>query len=198
MVLRDSVEIVPDSVGWRTFFQKLKRIIPRNPYRKIARIYNMFFTPFNMRTGVTEIFLTNDRTRVNLSNFSSSLLQFYSLPDITTLFSFPLSFLFNKFHLKSEVKTDNQTVMKTSLNTLESPFQISLYMPALLNVIFRDMDTYEATFDPIKGKIHEVVTNGKGYNLFRTGRGNEREVEVNGKLFNHDYNVTENFIKSKG
>merc|ERR1719245_2747008 len=121
----------------------------------------MFFTPFNMSTGVTEIFLTNDRTRVDLSNFSSSLLKFYSLPDISTLFSFPVSFLFNKFHLKSEVKTDNQTGMKTSLNTIESPYKISLYMPALLNVIFRNMDTYEATFDPSAGQLREIVSNGR-------------------------------------
>ena len=161
----------------------------------------MFYTPFNTRAGVTEIFLTNDRTRVDLNSLGSSLLKFYSFPDLTTLFSFPVSFLFNKFNLKSEVKMDNQTVMKTSLNTIESPFQISLYMPALLNVIFRDMDTYEATFHPKTGQLREIVNNGrrfKGFNLFRTGRGNEREVEFNGKLFNHDYNVTENFIKSKG
>ena len=148
-----------------------------------------------------EIFLTNERTRVDLSNLRSSLLKFYSLPDITALFSFPISFLFNKFHLKSEVKKDNQTVMKTSLTTIESPYKISLYMPALLNVIFRDMDTYKATFDPSAGQLREIVTNGrglKGFNMFKTGRGNERELEFNGKLIKHDYNVTEDFIKSQG
>merc|ERR1712038_1574091 len=98
---------------------------------------------------------------------------------------------FNKFYVKGEVKKDDQTVMKALLTTNESPFKMSLYMPVVLNKIYSDMDTYEMTVNHNPGQLLEVKTNGKkfkGFKISKTGNGNEREFEINGKkLGSGDY-----------
>merc|ERR1719266_1407229 len=85
--------------------------------------------------------------------------------------------LLNKFYVKGEVKKDGQTVMK-----------------ALLTKIYSDMDKYEVTVDHNPGQLLEVKTNGKkfkGFKISRTGSGNEREIEINGKkLGSGDYTLT--------
>ena len=100
LILRDSVEIVPDSVSWRRIFQKLKRIIPSHLYRGIERSYRLF-TPFNTRTGEFEIFIIkNDTAVIDLSTLRSSLLEFIGLQEFTRLFpfSFNKNFLFKSLH----------------------------------------------------------------------------------------------------
>merc|ERR1719410_3267020 len=97
-VLRDSLEIDPNSVL----------------YRYIVRNYRML-TPFNKRSGEFEIFVNKAERNI----------------------------LFNKFHVKGEVKKDDQTVMKALLTTNEKPFKMSLYLPAFLNKFYSDLDKVE-------------------------------------------------------
>ena len=90
--------------------------------------------------------------------------------------------------MKSEVKKGAQTVMKGLLTTNESPYKMSLYMPALLNRIYRDMDKYEVTVEHKPGKILDVITitnnkHFKNFKIIKTGNGDEKEIEVNGIKF---------------
>merc|ERR1711997_1411247 len=156
LVLRDSVEVDPDSVL----------------YRRIARNYRLL-TPFNKRTGEFEIFVNKQAKNI----------------------------LLNKFYVKGEVKKDEQTVMKALLTTNEKPYKMSLYMPVLLNKIYSDMDEYVMTVDHNPGQHLKVEANGKrftGFKIVRTGNGNEREFEINGKkLGSGDYTLTDNSFKTK-
>merc|ERR1712149_129383 len=156
LVLRDSVEIDPDSML----------------YRKIVRNYRLL-TPFNKRTGEFEFYVNKNARNV----------------------------LLNKFYVKGEVKKDSQTVMKALLTTNETPYKMSLYMPVVLNKIYSDMDTYEMTVNHNPGQLLEVKTNGKkfkGFKISKTGNGNEREFEINGKkLGSGDYVLTDNSFKTK-
>lgn len=156
LVLRDAVEVDPDSVL----------------YRRIVRNYRLL-TPFNKRTGEFEFYLNKNAKNV----------------------------LLNKFYVKGEVKKDSQTVMKALLTTNEAPYKMSLFMPALLNKIYSDMDTYEMTVNHNPGQLLEVKTNGKkfkGFKISKTGNGNEREFEINGKkLGSGDYVLTDNSFKTK-
>merc|ERR1711994_1045428 len=156
LVLRDAVEVDPDSVL----------------YRRIVRNYRLL-TPFNKRTGEFEIFVNKQSRNI----------------------------LLNKFYVKGEVKKDDETVMKALLTTNEKPYKMSLYMPALLNKIYPDMDKYEVTVDHNPGQLLEVKTNGKkfkGFKIAKTGSGNEREFEINGKkLGSGDYTLTDNSFKTK-
>merc|ERR1739844_410340 len=118
-------------------------------YRKIVRNYRLL-TPFNKRTGEFEIYVNKQSKNV----------------------------LLNKFYVKGEVKKDTQTVMKALLTTNEKPYKMSLYMPALLNKIYRNMDNYEVTVNHQPGQLLEVKANGK-------------------KLGSGDYELTDNSFKTK-
>merc|ERR1712038_1557311 len=156
LVLRDAVEVDPDSVL----------------YRRIVRNYRLL-TPFDKRTGEFEFYLNKNARNV----------------------------LLNKFYVKGEVKKDSQTVMKALLTTNETPYKMSLSMPVVLNKIYSDMDTYEMTVNHNPGQLLEVKTNGKkfkGFKISKTGNGNEREFEINGKkLGSGDYELTDNSFKTK-
>ena len=141
-------------------------------YRKIVRNYRLL-TPFSKRTGDFEIYVNKQSKNV----------------------------LLNKFYVKGEVKKDTQTVMKALLTTNEKPYKMSLYMPALLNKIYRNMDNYEVTVNHQPGQLLEVKANGKkftGFKIARVGGGNNREFEINGKkLGSGDYELTDNSFKTK-
>jgi len=141
-------------------------------YRRIVKNYRLL-TPFNKRTGEFEIYVNKQAKNV----------------------------LLNKFSVKGEVKKDEQTVMKALLTTNEKPYKMSLYMPALLNKIYSDMDEYVMTVDHNPGQHLKVEANGKrftGFKIVRTGNGNEREFEINGKkLGSGDYTLTDNSFKTK-
>jgi len=156
LVLRDSLEVDPDSVL----------------YRKIVRNYRLL-TPFNKRTGEFEIYVNKNEKNI----------------------------LLNRFYVKGEVKKDDQTVMKALLTTNEKPYKMWLYMPALLNKIYPDMDEYKMTVDHNPGQHLKVESNGKlfsGFKIVRTGSGNEGEIEINGKrVGSGDYTLTDNSFKTK-
>merc|ERR1711936_602622 len=156
LVLRDSVEIDPDSLL----------------YRKIVKNYRLL-TPFTKRTGEFEIYVNKRQANV----------------------------LLPKFSIKGEVKKDATTVMKAQLTTESKPYQLSLYLPTVLNKIYSDMDEYKVTVPHNPGQLLQIDTNGKkfkGFKISRTGSGNEREIVINGKkLGSGDYTLTDNSFSTK-
>merc|ERR1719251_608113 len=79
---------------------------------------------------------------------------------------------------------DGNTAMKMLMTTNEKPYQFSLYLPALLNKIYSDMDEYKMTVEHNPGQLLNIQTNGKkfkGLKIAKTGSGNERSIEINGK-----------------
>ena len=156
LVLRDSVEIDPDSLL----------------YRKIVKNYRLL-TPFTKRTGEFEIYVNKRQANV----------------------------LLPKFSIKGEVKKDATTVMKAQLTTESKPYQLSLYLPTVLNKIYSDMDEYKVTVTHNPGQLLQIDTNGKkfkGFKISRTGSGNEREIVINGKkLGSGDYTLTDNSFSTK-
>merc|ERR1712141_476970 len=156
LVLRDSVEIDPDSLL----------------YRKIVKNYRLL-TPFTKRTGEFEIYVNKKEKNV----------------------------LLPKFSIKGEVKKDSTTVMKALLSTNQKPYQMSLFLPTLLNKIYSDMDEYKMTVTHNPGQLLNIQTNGKkfkGLKIAKTGSGNERSIEINGKqLASGDYTLTDNSFSTK-
>ena len=203
-ILRDSVEIARNSVR-RQILRTLRGITPMALYQGIDRNYRWLFSPFSRNIGEFEIFINkNETSEIDLRALRTSLLEFVRFNYLTTLF--PLNktekiVLFNKFYVKGEVKRDSQTVMKGLLTTTEKPYKMSLYMPDILNKIFRDIHTFEVTANHIPGQMLEIISNDerlKGLKMYKTGKGNERELELNGrKLGQHDYNLTDNYFKTK-
>merc|ERR1719429_203918 len=91
--------------------------------------------------------------------------------------------------------------MNMLVTTNEKPYRVELFLPALLNKIYSDMDEYKMTVEHNPGQLLNVVTNGKkfkGFKISRTGNGNEREIEINGKkLGSGDYTLTDNSFFTK-
>ena len=141
-------------------------------YRRLVGNYR-FLTPFNKRTGEYELFVNKKEKNV----------------------------LLNKFYVKGQVMKDGQKVMNMLVTTNEKPYRVELFLPALLNKIYSDMDEYKMTVEHNPGQLLNVVTNGKkfkGFKISRTGNGNEREIEINGKkLGSGDYTLTDNSFSTK-
>merc|ERR1712156_813624 len=91
--------------------------------------------------------------------------------------------------------------MKAQLTTESKPYQLSLYLPTVLNKIYSDMDEYKVTVTHNPGQLLQIDTNGKkfkGFKISRTGSGNEREIVINGKkLGSGDYTLTDNSFSTK-
>ena len=141
-------------------------------YRRLVNNYR-FLTKFTKRTGEFEIFVNKKEKNI----------------------------LFSKFYVKGEVKKDGNTAMKMLMTTNEKPYQFSLYLPALLNKIYSDMDEYKMTVEHNPGQLLNIQTNGKkfkGLKIAKTGSGNERSIEINGKqLASGDYTLTDNSFSTK-
>merc|ERR1712152_1354 len=141
-------------------------------YRRLVNNYR-FLTKFQKRTGEFELFVNKKEKNI----------------------------LFSKFYIKGEVVKDGATAMKMLLTTNEKPYKFNLFLPVLLNKIYSDMNEYTMTVDHNPGQLLEVKTNGKkfkGFKIAKTGSGNEREFEINGKkLGSGDYTLTDNSFKTK-
>merc|ERR1712227_665595 len=141
-------------------------------YRRLVGNYR-FLTAFNKRVGEYELFVNKKEKNV----------------------------LASKFYVKGQVVKDGQKVMNLLLTTNEKPYKAELYLPALLNKIYSDMDEYKVSVDHDPGQYLNVVTNGKkfkGFKISRTGSGNERQIEINGKkLGSGDYTLTDNSFSTK-
>merc|ERR1711970_1648836 len=141
-------------------------------YKNLISKYKVL-TPFNGRTGELEFYINKQERNVLLS----------------------------KFYLKGKVKKDGAKAVELLLTTNEKPYKFELYAPALLKHIETGMTEAKISVEHNPGQLLNVVTNFEkftGFKISKTGSGNEREIEINGKkLATGDYTLTDNSFSTK-
>merc|ERR1711970_1122359 len=141
-------------------------------YKNLISKYK-FLTPFTSRTGELEFYINKQERNVLLS----------------------------KFYLKGKVMKDGAKAVELLLTTNEKPYKIELYAPALLKHIKTGMTEAKISVEHNPGQLLSVVTNFekfKGFKISKTGSGNQREIEVNGKkLVTGEYTLTDNSFSTK-
>merc|ERR1739848_551580 len=109
--------------------------------------------------------------------------------------------LLNKFHVKGEVVKDGDTAAKILLTTNEKPYKLEIFLPVILQHIKPGMTEAKVSIDHQPGEKLEVVTNFekfKGFKIAKTGNGNERVIEINGRqLAKGDYTLTDQSFSTK-
>merc|ERR1711936_1182467 len=109
--------------------------------------------------------------------------------------------LLRKFYLKGKVMKDGAKAAEVLLTTNEKPYKFELFAPALLKHIKGGMTEAKVSVEHNPGSLLNVVTNFKkfkGFKISKTGSGNQREIEVNGKkLVTGDYTLTDNSFSTK-
>merc|ERR1719495_2964865 len=132
-----------------------------------------FLTPFTSRTGELEFYINKQKRNV----------------------------LLRKFYLKGKVMKDGAKAAEVLLTTNEKPYKFDLFAPALLTHIKSGMTEAKISVEHTPGTLLNVVTNFekfKGFKISKTGSGNQREIEVNGKkLATGDYKLTDNSFSTK-
>jgi len=155
-VLRDNIEVSPESLLYKNIISKYK-----------------ILTPFNSRTGEFE-FYVDKKTR---------------------------NVLLNKFHAKGKVMKDGKKVVDLEVNTIVRPYKFELFAPALLGKLKPGMTEAKISVAHKPGQSLEINTNFEkftGLKIYKTGSGNERKVEFNGKeLVMGDYTLTDSSFSTK-
>merc|ERR1712001_35332 len=141
-------------------------------YKNLISQYK-FLTPFNGRTGELEFYINKQERNV----------------------------LLRKFYLKGKVMKDGAKAAEVLLTTNEKPYKFELFAPALLTLVKSGMTEAKISVEHNPGQLLNVVTNFErftGFKITKTGSGNEREVEINGKkLATGDYTLTDNSFSTK-
>ena len=141
-------------------------------FKKLISQYK-FLTPFNKRSGEFEIYL--NKKDKNL--------------------------LFRKFSVKGKIMKDATKALELLITTNEKPYKFELFAPAILKNIRDGMTEAKITVEHTPGELLNVVTNFKkftGFKISKTGSGNERKFEVNGKeLVKGDYTLTDHSFSTK-
>merc|ERR1711892_767596 len=132
-----------------------------------------FLTPFTTRTGEFEIYVNKIDKNVVL----------------------------NKFHAKGKVMKDGNKALELLMTTDEQPYKFELFAPALLEHLKHGMTEAKISVEHNPGQSLEMKTNFEkfiGFKIYKTGSGNERKVELNGKeLVMGDYTLTDNSFTTK-
>merc|ERR1712055_999992 len=141
-------------------------------YKNLISKYK-FLTPFTSRTGDLEFFFNKKEKNV----------------------------LLKKFYIKGKVEKDGSKAAEIILTTDEKPYKFELFAPAFLTLVKSGMTEAKVTVEHNPGELLNVVTNFekfKGFKISKTGSGNEREIEINGKkLVTGDYVLTDNHFSTK-
>merc|ERR1719187_3015675 len=141
-------------------------------YKNLISNYK-FLTPFTSRTGDLEFYFNKKEKSV----------------------------LLKKFYIKGKVEKDGSKAAELILTTDEKPYKFELFAPALLKFVKSGMTEAKVTVEHNPGELLSVVTNFekfKGFKISKTGSGNEREIEINGKkLATGDYKLTDNSFSTK-
>merc|ERR1712002_1087544 len=141
-------------------------------YKNIISQYKIL-TPFTSRTGEFEIYLNKKGKNLVL----------------------------NKFYAKGKVMKDGAKSLDLLLTTNEKPYKFELFAPALLDKIKPGMTEAKISVDHNPGQSLEIKTNFEkftGLKIYKTGSGNERKVELNGKeMVMGDYTLTDNSFSTK-
>ena len=110
--------------------------------------------------------------------------------------------LINKFYAKAKIDKDGTNVANIDISTNEKPYKFFVFLPAVLHKIRPDMNEIDVTVDHNAGqslemKVLHKTAKFKGFKIAKTGNGNEREVEWNGKkLVTGDYELTDSRFKT--
>jgi hypothetical protein len=141
-------------------------------YKKIVSQYK-FLTPFNTRSGEFEFYVNKKDKNVVL----------------------------HKFYAKGKVMKDGNKALELLMTTNEQPYKFELFAPALLKNVKQGMTEAKISVEHNPGQSLEMKTNFQkftGFKIYKTGSGNERKVELNGKeLLMGDYTLTDNSFTTK-
>merc|ERR1712123_494371 len=141
-------------------------------YKNIISHYK-FLTPFNTRIGEFEFFVNKKDKNV----------------------------VQNKFHAKGKVMKDGHKALELLMTTDEQPYKFELFAPALLEHVKHGMTEAKISVEHNPGQSLEMKTNFEkftGFKIYKTGSGNERKVELNGKeLVMGGYTLTDNSFSTK-
>merc|ERR1712002_37161 len=141
-------------------------------YKNIISKYKIL-TPFNSRTGEFEFYVNKKSKNV----------------------------LLNKFYAKGKVMKDGNKRLQFKVTTNETPYKLELFAPSLLGKLKPGMTEAKISAAHNPGQSLEIKTNFEkftGLKIYKSGSGNERKVEVNGKeLASGDYTLTDNSFSTK-
>merc|ERR1712001_659943 len=141
-------------------------------YKNLISQYK-FLTPFNGRTGELEFYINKQERNV----------------------------LLRKFYLKGKVMKDGAKAAELLLTTNEKPYKFELFAPALLKHIKSGWNKAIISVEHNPGQLLNVMTNFgqvQQFKISKTGSGNQREIEINGKkLATGDYTLTDNSFSTK-
>merc|ERR1712106_788140 len=141
-------------------------------YKNVITHYK-FLTPFNTRAGEFEFFVNKKDKNV----------------------------LLNKLHAKGKVMKDGHKALELLMTTDEQPYKFELFAPALLEHVKHGMTEAKISVEHNPGQSLEMKTNFEkftGFKIYKTGSGNERKVEMNGKeLAMGDYTLTDSSFSTK-
>merc|ERR1719260_148587 len=141
-------------------------------YKNIISQYKIL-TPFTSRTGEFEIYVNKKGKNLVL----------------------------NKFYAKGKVMKDGAKALDLLLTTNEKPYKFELFAPALLDKLKPGMTEAKISVDHNPGQSLEIKTNFEkftGLKIYKTGSGNERKIELNGKeMVMGDYTLTDNSFSTK-
>merc|ERR1712212_543155 len=155
-VLRDNIEVSPESLLYKNIISKYK-----------------ILTPFNSRTGEFEFYVNKKDKNVVL----------------------------NKFYAKGKVMKDGKKALELLAPTNEKPYGFELFAPALLGKVKPGMTEAKISVAHTLGQSLEIKTNFEkftGLKIYKTGSGNERKVEVNGKeLVKGDHTLSDSSFSTK-
>merc|ERR1711973_461939 len=106
--------------------------------------------------------------------------------------------LLNKFYMKAKVEKDSITVADVMISTTTTPYKIYALLPGVLGKLRPgwtqiDVDVSHVPGTSLEMKVNHPGSVFKGFKIAKTGNGNEREIEWNGrKLGSGDYTLTDN------
>merc|ERR1719348_1764325 len=104
----------------------------------------------------------------------------------------------NKYHVKAKVDKDGANVLNMEISTDHKPYKLHIFCPAIFEKMRPGMTEVDVTVDHVLGQhlyleVHHAGAKWKGFKISKTGNGNEREIEWNGrKLGSGDYTLTDN------
>jgi len=141
-------------------------------YKNIISQYK-FLTPFNTRSGEFEFYVNKVDKNIVL----------------------------NKFYAKGKVMKDGNKALELLMTTNEQPYKLELFAPDLLGKVKPGMTEAKVAVEHNPGQSLEMKTNFQkftGFKIYKTGSGNERKVELNGKeLAMGDFTLTDSSFRTK-
>jgi hypothetical protein len=106
--------------------------------------------------------------------------------------------LINKFHVKAKIDKDATNVLNLDICTVNKPYKLYVFAPAILGKLRPGMTEVDVTVEHEAGqyldmKVNHAGAKFKGFKIAKTGNGQEREIEWNGKKLGvGEYALTDN------